>query len=276
MPRSNVRQGLQSVFYYVSKIFWFAAVPSNLLIFMVLLGAVLRASRWPRTGQRLVLGGVAALMFLGLTPAPIWLLMPLETRFPQYRDDGAPVAGVVILGGSFETEPTDHYGQMALNDAGERVLAIATLAHRYPNARIVYSGGGSGFVAGRTPEATLVERTAQDMGVAPGRVIYERRSLNTYENAIFSKELVQPKPGERWLLVTSAFHMPRSIGVFRKAGWDVVAYPVDYRTGGPEDADRFFASISQGLMRSDTAIKEYVGLVAYRLAGKSGAFFPAP
>jgi uncharacterized SAM-binding protein YcdF (DUF218 family) len=264
------------MFYYVSKIFWFFAVPSNFLVMLILAGAVLRATRWPRTGQRMVLGGVAALVILGLTPAPIWLLTPLETRFSLYKDDGTPVDGVVILGGSFETEPTNHYGQMALNDAGERILAIATVAQRFPNARIVYTGGGSGFIQGRTPEATLVERTAQDMGIAPGRIIYERRSLNTYENAVFTKELVKPKPGERWLLVTSAFHMPRSMGVFRKAGWQVIPFPVDFRTGGPEDAGRFFASVAQGLTRSDTAIKEYVGLAGYWATGKTDALFPAP
>jgi uncharacterized SAM-binding protein YcdF (DUF218 family) len=264
------------MFYYVSKVFWFFAVPSNFLVLTILAGAVLRASRWPRTGQRLVLAGVAGLLLFGLTPVPVWLLMALETRFPPYKDDGVHVAGVIVLGGSFETEPTDHYGQMALNDAGERILAIATVAQRFPQARIVYTGGGSGFIQGRTPEATLVERTVADMGVAPGRVIYERRSLNTYENAVFSKELVRPQPGERWLLVTSAFHMPRSVGVFRKAGWDVVAFPVDFRTGGASDADRFFASVSQGLMRADIAIKEYVGLAAYRIAGKTDALFPEP
>lgn len=264
------------MFYYASKIFWFFAVPSNFFVLLILAGAVLRALRWPRSGQRMVLGGVAALLVFGLTPVPVWLLMPLETQFAPYKDDGSPVAGVIVLGGSFETEPTDYYGQMALNDAGERILAISTVARRFPNARIVYSGGGSGFVVGRTPEATLVERTVADMGVAPGRVLYERRSLNTYENAVYSKQIANPQPGERWLLVTSAFHMPRSVGVFRKAGWEVVAYPVDFRTGGPGDADRFFASISQGLMRADIAIKEYVGLVAYWIAGKTDALLPAP
>lgn len=264
------------MFYYVSKIFWFFAVPSNFLVFLVLAGAVLRASYWPRMGQRIVLGGVAALFVFGLTPVPVWLLMPLETRFTPYKDDGTPVDGVIVLGGSFETEPTDYYGQMALNEAGERIVAIAAVARRFPNARIVYSGGGSGFVARRTPEATLVERTVAEMGVTPGRIIYERRSLNTYDNAVFSKEIAKPKPGERWLLVTSAFHMPRSVGVFRQAGWPVIAYPVDFRTGGPQDASRFFASISLGLTRTDIAIKEYIGLAAYRIAGKTDALFPQP
>jgi uncharacterized SAM-binding protein YcdF (DUF218 family) len=264
------------MFYYVSKIFWFFAVPSNFFVLLILAGAVLRATRFPRTGQRMVLGGALALLVAGLTPLSLWLLAPLETRFPPYQDDGVEVTGVVFLGGSFETEPTDHYGQMALNDAGERILAIAAIANRFPNARLFYAGGGSGFVPGRTPEATLVENTAQQMGVPPGRILYERRSLNTYENAAFAKTMAEPKPGERWLLVTSAFHMPRSMGVFRQAGWDIAAYPVDFRTGGPEDSFRFFASVAQGLMRTDIAIKEYVGLAAYWAAGKSDSLFPGP
>jgi uncharacterized SAM-binding protein YcdF (DUF218 family) len=264
------------MFYFVSKIFWFFAVPSNLLVFLILAGALLRASRWPRTGQRMILSGVAGILLLGLTPAPIWLLTPLETRFPPYKDDGSPVDGIVVLGGSFETEPTNHYGQMALNDAGERILAIPLLARRYPGARIVYSGGGSAFVPGRTPEATLVERMAEALGVPPGRVLFERASLNTYENAVFSKALALPKPGERWLLVTSAFHMPRAVATFRQAGFPVFAHPVDFRTGGLEDQGRFFASVAQGLTRADTAVKEYVGLAAYWAAGKTGELFPAP
>jgi uncharacterized SAM-binding protein YcdF (DUF218 family) len=264
------------MFYYVSKIFWFFAVPSNFLVLMILVGAVLRATRFPRTGQRLIMAGVLALLVAGLTPLSIWLLMPLETRFAPYKDDGAPVTGVVFLGGSFETEPTDHYGQMALNDAGERILAIAAISNRFPNAKLVYTGGGSGFVTSRTPEAALVENTAQQMGIPPGRILYERRSLNTHENATYAMTIAQPKPGERWLLVTSAFHMPRAMGVFRQAGWDITAYPVDFRTGGPEDSGRFFASVAQGLMRTDIAVKEYVGLAAYWVAGKTDSLFPAP
>lgn len=264
------------MFYYVSKVFWFFAAPSNLFLLAILLGALLRATRWPRTGQRLVLGGSVGLAFFGLSPVSLWLLMGLENRFPAFQDDGAPVVGVIVLGGSFETEPTNFRGQMALNDAGERILAIGTLGRRFPHAKIVFSGGGSGFATGRTPEATLLEHSAEELGVAPGRIIYERRSLNTYENAIFSKELVHPQPGEKWLLVTSAFHIPRAVGVFRQAGWPVTPYPVDFRTAGPDDRLRFFASIPQGLERADTAAKEVIGLIAYRISGKTDALFPAP
>ena len=264
------------MFYYVSKIFWFFAVPSNLLTLAILAGAAMWAAGRAKTGRVLVFGGAAAILLFGLTPASLLLLQPLETRFPQYKDDGVPVDGVIVLGGSFETAPTVYHGQMALNDAGERILAIATVARRFPNARIVYSGGGSGFATVTTSEATLLERTAQDMGVEPGRIVYERESLDTYENAILSKAIVKPRPGERWLVVTSAFHIPRSVGVFRKAGWPVIAYPVDFRSAGPNDSSRYFASVSQGLNRTDVAIREYIGLAGYWATGRTDALFPAP
>ena len=114
------------------------------------------------------------------------------------------------------------------------------------------------------------------MGVARARVVAERQSRNTIENAEFSKQIAQPKPGERWLLVTSAYHMPRSIGVFRRAGFPVEAYPVDWRTRGTRDLLRPFATVGDGLRRTDTAVREWSGLLVYWLSGKSSALFPGP
>ena len=263
------------MFYYISKVFWIFAVPSNFLVALVLIGALLRSSRFPRAGQRMVLGGLFGLIVLGLTPISTWLLRPLENEFPIFQDDGRPVTGIIILGGATETVPSTYRKQMSLTESGERIMAIPVLAQRYPNARIIFSGGGSGFNDQITPEATLVERLATDIGIAPGRIEYERRSLNTYENALYSREIAKPRPGERWLLVTSAFHMPRAMGVFRHLGFAVTPYPVDFRTGGSSDDWQVFTSVSQGLLRSELALKEYVGLIAYRLSGKTDVVFPA-
>src|SRR5262245_18466550 len=117
---------------------------------------------------------------------------------------------------------------MALNETGERLVALGDCARRYPYARIIYSGGGSEFTPDTTPEATSVENTIQELGIAHGRITYERQSLNTFQNAVYAKALARPKRQERWLVVTSAFHMPRTIGVFRAAGFPVIPYPVDY------------------------------------------------
>ena len=119
-------------------------------------------------------------------------------------------------------------------------------------------------------------RLLESLGIPRARITLEDRSRNTVENAVLSKAIAQPKPGERWLLVTSAHHLPRAVGVFRKAGFPVEAYPVDWRTRGPEDALRPFASVGDGLRRSDTAVREWVGLAVYWLTGRSSELFPAP
>ena len=118
---------------------------------------------------------------------------------------------------------------------------------RYPNARIVFTGGSANLISNDAKEADYAAEIFESLGIPKSRLIMERASRNTYENAEFTKELVAPKPGERWLLVTSAFHMPRSIGLFRKAGFAVEAYPVDWRVGGREDLFSFTNVAIDGL-----------------------------
>jgi uncharacterized SAM-binding protein YcdF (DUF218 family) len=264
------------MFYYVAKIVWFFATPSNALVMLGLLGLLVMRSRRAVLGGRAAVAALSGLLVAGLSPLGNFLILPLEERFPAFVDDGRPVDGVVVIGGTFDTEATNVHGQMALNETGERLIALGDLARRYPNAKIVYSGGGSEFTLDKTPEATLVEKTAGQLGLAPGRVIYERRSLNTFQNALYSKAVADPKPGQRWLMVTSAFHMPRAMGVFRTVGFNVTAYPVDYRTAGGASLAQPFAFVSEGLRRTDTAAKEWIGLLAYHLTGQSEELFPAP
>ncbi len=264
------------MFYFVSKIVWFFVTPSNALVTLAIVGLALGRTGNARTGRGLVIGAVATLLVAGLSPLAYWLILPLEERFPIFHDDSKPIAGIVVIGGTFDTEPTLARGQMSLNETGERIIALGDLARRYPNAPIIYAGGGSEFAPEMTPEATLLERTIGELGLPRPRVIYERRSLNTYQNAIYAKELAVPKPGERWLLVTSAFHMPRAVGAFRAAGFAVEAYPVDFRTGGADALLRPFAFVSQGLRLTDTAAKEWIGLLSYYATGKTSALFPAP
>jgi uncharacterized SAM-binding protein YcdF (DUF218 family) len=264
------------MFYYVAKIAWFFLTPSNALVTLALLGVLVMRTKRARLGQWLALTSAVMLLVAGLSPLGHALMLPLEERFPAYHDDGTPVAGIIVLGGSYETEATNVHGQMALNETGERLIALGDLARRYPEAKLVYSGGGSEFTPDTTAEATLVEKTAHQLGIAPGRIIYERKSLNTYENALYAKAIAAPAEGERWLVVTSAFHMPRTVGVFRAVGFPVVPYPVDYRTAGMVSLLRPFAFVSEGLRRTDVATKEWIGLLTYRLSGRSEHVFPDP
>ena len=182
----------------------------------------------------------------------------------------------MVLGGALDTLVSATRPEAALNEAAERMTAEVDLARRYPAARIIFSGGSGQLIFQGELEADVARRFFDSMGLAPGRVLGEDKSRDTNENAVFSKQLANPQPNERWLLVTSAYHMPRSIGTFRCAGFAVEAYPCDWRTRGASDLARPFTSLGDGFRRTDTAMREWVGLIMYRLTGRSSEFFPGP
>src|SRR5262249_48332589 len=158
-----------------------------------------------------------------------------------------------------------------------RIFAGVALARRYPNARVIYTGGSANLISNDAREADYAAMIFESLGIDKARLILERSSRNTYENAVFSKALAKPKPGEHWLLVTSAFHMPRSIGLFRKAGFSVEAYPVDWRVGtNVSDILSFTPMPTGGLAHTDTGIREWTGLLAYWMTGRIDSVFPGP
>lgn len=264
------------MFYHVSKIGWFFIEPSNLVLAITAIGLLLILTGWRRSGVGSVAMGLTLGLVLGLSPAANWLILPLEMRFPPPELEGRRVDGIIVLGGALLERQTLAHGPVAMNDAGERLVAMAELARRFPEARVVFTGGAGVYSGAPMPEGEVLRRNLGTFGLAPERVMIESRSVNTYENALLTKAMIAPRPGETWLLVTSAWHMPRSIGIFRQQGWDVVAYPVDHRTAGWGDAGRWFSTVSDGLRRTDVAVREYVGLLVYRLTGRTSALFPAP
>jgi uncharacterized SAM-binding protein YcdF (DUF218 family) len=264
------------MFFVLSKVLGFFALPSNFIIAVGLFGLVLLCTRFTRLASWLIVTSLVLIALVGLSPLGNALILPLEQRFPPWDDTRGPPDGIVILGGSISPGVSAARGTVALDEAAERLTVAAELARRYPHARVLFSGGSNAVIFDEGTEATFAVRQLQDLGVAPERIIAEDRSRNTIENAVFSRLLADPKPGERWLLVTSAYHMPRSMAAFRAAGFPVEPYPVDWRTRGLIDALRPFASLGDGLRRTDTAVREWVGLVAYRLAGKTAELFPGP
>lgn len=264
------------MFFELSKVFWFLVAPSNALLLAALAGLALSATRFAAVGRRLLGASAMALALVSFAPVGSWILVPIEERFQQWRGEGAPPTGIVVLGGPFDSSISFARGRPAINDAAERLTEAAELARRFPETRIVFTGGIGTLFTADTNESDDARRVLAAMGIAPERLTLERESRNTHENAVFTRRLVDPKPGERWLLVTSAWHMPRSIGVFRAAGFPVEAYPVDYRTRGPNDLWRPQGLATEGLRRFETATREWIGLVAYRLTGRTDALFPAP
>jgi uncharacterized SAM-binding protein YcdF (DUF218 family) len=264
------------MFFILAKILGFFALPSNLLISLGLLGVVLMATRFARAGRRLAVFALILLALVGLSPIGNAIILPLEERFPAWDASRGAPAGIISLGGAIDTVVSPVRNEAALNEAAERITAIAELARRFPEARIVFTGGSGRLIHDDATEAEFAARLFASFGIAKERITLEDKSRDTLENARFTKAILQPKPGERWLLVTSAHHMPRSVGVFRAAGFPVEAFPVDYRTRGAIDLTRGFATLGDGLRRTDTAMREWVGLLIYRMAGRTAELFPAP
>lgn len=264
--------------FVISKIVWFLAAPSNALILLTVLGVALTATHYARTGRWLAYASLAMLALAGLSPLPNALLLPLENRFPVYQADrkSAP-AGIIVLGGGTDARVSfTRKAGLELNEAGDRILAMLELALKYPEAKIIFTGGAGALLGDLSPEADEVRKNIARYGVPPERIIFENRSRTTYENATETYKLAAPKLEQRWLLVTSAWHMPRSIASFRAAGFNVEAYPVDFRTAGFEALHDPFAEVSRGLRRFDMAVREWLGLVGYRVTGATRELLPSP
>jgi uncharacterized SAM-binding protein YcdF (DUF218 family) len=263
------------MFFILSKTAALILIPSNLLIGIGVAGVVLLFTRWRRTGTGLMAVSIVLLVLAAFLPFGTVLMHTLETRFPPWDPARGPPDGIIVLGGAIYPELSADYGTTQFIESGERLTVIAKLARDYPNARIVYSGGNGNLLGYGEAESHFVVPLVETFGVPRGRVVIEDRSRNTYENAEFSKALIKPKPGERWLLVTSAWHMSRAVGCFRRVGFPVEAYPVDWRTRRDLrlGVSRQFGG---GLSHLDEAVHEWLGLFAYWLTGRTSAFFPAP
>jgi uncharacterized SAM-binding protein YcdF (DUF218 family) len=265
------------LFFILSKTVGVLVMPTNFLILLALVGVVLSLTRFARAGRRIVIAAIVLLAIAAFSPLGNLLLYPLESRFPQWNAaQGAP-DGIVVLGGPIDPDLSVAHDVPVIRAAPDRIVAAAALALKYPNAKMVFSGGSSSLISNEAREADYAAATFESLGVAKGRLIMDRASRNTYENAVLSRQLAAPKPGERWLLVTSAYHMPRAVGLFRKAGFAVEPYPVDWHVGrDTADILAFTQFSTDGLVRTDIAVREWLGLVAYRLAGRTGELFPGP
>ena len=263
------------MFYYASKVLWILVQPSNLIAFAIAGGALALLLGARKLARWLLYPASAVLLAVSVLPVGQWLLLPLENRFRAPAEPPVDVDGIVVLGGGIDLGVSQRRGMATFRDTGERFNSLLELARRYPDARLVFSGGRGWLTAADLSEAKVMRAFLRDHGLPETRVIFEGQARNTYENALLAKPLAAPAPGERWLLVTSAFHMPRAVGVFRQVGWPVIAYPVDYRTTG-EFGLVLAPDAAQRWRELDQAVRSWIGLIAYRLSGRIPALLPGP
>lgn len=250
-------------FYSAAQLFGTISAPGNFLILMLLIGFALSATRYRRTGRRIVFVTAATLAILLVFPVGSWVSSPLENRFPRPRLPDQ-VDGILVLSGGENPELFARRGTAAVIFSEGRLVEAVELSRRFPQARIVFTGF----------EAKVARAAFLQLGVQINRFTFEDRARNTWENLLFSKNLIGPRAGETWLLVTHAVSIPRAIGVARKVGWDMIAWPVDYQTG--TTGSLFGLRFSGNVTGLETAMHEWIGLFVYRLTGRSAAWFPSP
>lgn len=265
------------MFFFASKIFWILASPINLLLFGALLGVLLCFSKRFRLGRGLALTAIVILIAAATLPLGVLLITPLEDRFPLPPPDLPPPEGIIVLGGAINAPASAARGQTIFDEGGERLTEAVILAKRFPQARVVYTSGTNSVTGGRSSEALQAQRFMSQMGIAPERVTIEDKSRNTDENARYTAAIVHPEPSQSWIIVTSAFHMPRAMGVFERAGFHPIAYPVAFQTVGrwSEDLRLTFEPV-RNLRIFEIAVHEWIGLAAYWASGRSDHFFPGP
>ncbi len=256
--------------FVLSKVLWGLLQPSSLIAILLAAGVVFAMFRRAGAAARLFAGGTLLYAVFGFSPLANWVLAPLEIDAKAAAAenlDGA--AGIIVLGGAIDTATSLTGGEPHLNESADRMVEALRLAARYPSLPVFFSGGKADLFPRQDfdTEAASALRFFEGFNLAPPRLRFEDRSRNTLENAVESAKALQPKPGQKWILVTSAFHMPRAKALFEGQGFEILARPVDFRTNGFNGWWRPFPRASEGLRRLDLAAKEWAGIAMAWLAG---------
>jgi uncharacterized SAM-binding protein YcdF (DUF218 family) len=263
------------VFPYLTRVFWLLVQPLSLILIFTLLGLLLRWFGRRRLGGTLLVLGVLLLVASSYTTLGYLLIMPLEQRFERPAEP-VRIDGIVVLGGGMDGEVNTVRKAWELNRSGDRYVEAVRLALRHPEAKVVIAAGPGALATDQEPEAYSAQRMFADFGVDPGRLIIDDQSRNTEENAQFAKQLAGAAPGQTWLLVTSAFHMPRSVGLFRVAEFPIVPWPADYLASGAEGFRIKPDQPSENVAVFTLALREWTGLLGYRLTGRIDDLVPGP
>ncbi|TCN36074.1 YdcF family protein [Sinorhizobium americanum] len=260
--------------FLASKIFWLIAQPLSVAFFSVLVGVLLIFSRFRRSGGVFASLGLVVLFLSLFTTAGSYFLQILEDRLPRPAPPPAEISCIIVLGGAFENVVIASRGGIEFNQAADRFIEAVRLAKANPAARILVSGGGGSISGAYQGDARASQGFFDAFGIAADRVIREEDSRTTFENARYTRDLLATNGLERCALVTSAYHMPRSVGLFRANGIEVVPWPADYRTSGKVRLGFDFTQPSLNAQLATTAAKEWTGLLAYHLLGRTQTLLP--
>ena len=266
---------MDNLFFIVSKLAWGLLSPTNLIVLLMVF-ATFQLFRNKTSEAKKILLPIALVSLILLSyPMSDYLMHPLETRFSKPEVLPDTIDGIIVLGGGENLKLSVGWNTIEVGSGGDRFIAAAILAKHYPYAPVIFSGGsGSLRFDTSTTGGDVARKLLIAVGIDEGRLIIESQSCNTYENFVLLNDVL-PKSDGRYLLVTSAFHMPRSVGIARQQNINVTAYPVDYYSNKPAYRQWDF-SLSEHLNVLEPAWKEWIGLTVYYWTGKTSEWFPSP
>lgn len=264
---------LSTLFFVLSKIIWFCISPDSLLVILLVSTTVLFLCNKAKWAKKVLILTTLFALLLSLFPIGEWLAIPLEERFETNPTLPPHVDGIIVLSGSEDAHRSYLWNQPEFNASAERLTTFVTLARQYPNARLVHSGGSGSLTLQKYKEAEVAGKLYHALGVDTTRITFETDSRNTFENVRNSKELIKPQEGEVWVVVTTATHLVRSVGIFQKQEWDVIPYPVDHK-GKKGKHLRLTYDFAGNLYTLKSVLREWLGLITYRATGKTSALLP--
>lgn len=264
---------MDNLFFYSSKIIWMLISPYNLFAILLTLGLLLLLFNFQKQAKVLLSFLTLGVLILSFFSIGDLMLYPLESRFQHNPELPGQVDGIIVLGGSVLPSASKEWQQLETNSFAERLISFFQLAQKYPQARLVFTGGSASMKPNQPSEAEIIQDFFHKAGLQEERLILENRSRNTAENATLTKQLLEPKSDENWILITTAYHMPRSVGLFCQQGWPTFPYPVDHQTVPSRMYDINF-NLSDHANNLEAAIHEWLGLLAYYLTGKIDSILP--
>jgi uncharacterized SAM-binding protein YcdF (DUF218 family) len=266
---------MDELFFILSKLAWGLLSPTNIIILFMALGTFFLFKGAIAAAKKVLISTVIVTLLLTVYPFSDSLMFPLESRFNKPLVMPEQIAGIIVLGGGEQLKTSLSWQSAELGAGGDRYLGSAILAKRYPTAPVIFSGGNNLLsFQGKGDEGNIARRLLTAIGIDKNRLIIESQSRNTNENFLLIRPLLPEKTGQ-YLLVTSAFHMPRAMGIARQQGLNMIAYPVDYRSNRPA-LHQWGFNLYEHLEVLEPAWREWVGLTVYYLTGKTNDWFPAP
>jgi len=264
---------MDDLFFISSKVLWLSFRPDIIILFFLVLVWFFLWKKSYKKARQLLVGTLLSMLIIAIIPIGSMLLHPLESQFETNPKLPTVIDGVIVLSGAIGAEHSRAWDQVEVGSAADRLIMFMKLAREYPSAQLIFSGGSGSLFNQKDKDADIAKRFFREQGLDISRIVFERESRNTFESALFSYRIIEPNIDENWILITTAWHMPRAVGSFCKIGWPVIPYPVDHKTYPNQKLSLGF-NLNAGFETITRALKAWIGMIAYYVAGKSDKLLP--